>query len=107
MVSQKYYKWSSQPMFNQDTINGTDVYVLTAYFIDPKTICQPGRDAQSLKTVGTGGGLWLQNGTDPIRDTFVAPLVESDVVSTKWAKGACFPTLGKISEIEIIHLISD
>ena len=94
-------------MFNQDTIAGTDVYVLTAYFVDPKTICQAGRNAQALKAQGTGTGLWLQNGTDPIRDTFVAPLLETDVASTKWAKGACFPTMGKTSLIGKTHLISN
>jgi hypothetical protein len=99
MVNQKYYNFTAQPMFNRDTIAGIDVDVLTAYFVDPKTICQAGRNAQTLKTVGTGNGLWLQNGTDPIRDSFVASLAESDVSSTKWVKGACFPTMGKTSSI--------
>ena len=94
-------------MYNRDTINGIDVYVLTAYLVDPKTICQGGRDAQALKAQGTGTGVWLQNGTDPIRDSFAVPLSESDAVSTKWVKGACFPTMGKTSSIATTYLISD
>jgi hypothetical protein len=81
-------------MYNRDTIAGTDVYVLTAYFVDPKTICQSGRDASRLKKDGTGTGLWLQNGTDPIRDSFPTPLHEAETSTTKWVKGACFPTMG-------------
>jgi hypothetical protein len=95
MVTEKYYKFSTQKMYNRDTIAGTDVYVLTAYFVDPKTICQSGRDAARLKKDGTGTGLWLQNGTDPIRDSFPTPLHETETSNTKWVKGACFPSMGK------------
>ena len=95
LITGKYYKFSAVKMFNRDTIAGIDVYVLTAYFVNPRTICQPGRVAQRLTTEGTGTGLWLQNGTDPIRDSFPAPLTEADVTGTKWVKGSCFPTMGK------------
>ena len=82
-------------MFNRDTIAGIDVYVLTAYFVDPSTICTAGRDASRLKKEGTGTGLWLQNGTDPIQNSFQSPVQESDIGSTKWVKGACFPSMGR------------
>ena len=95
MVLPQYYKFSEQAMFNRDTIGGIDVYVLTAYFVDPSTICTTGRDASSLQKEGTGVGLWLQNGTDPIKNSFQSPMQESDVGSTKWVKGACFPSMGK------------
>jgi len=94
MVLKQYYNFPAQKMFNQDTIFGTDVYILTAYFVDPATICKSGRDANHLKTEGTGTGLWLQNGTDPIRDSFHSPLYEKDVSQTKWVKGSCFPSMG-------------
>jgi len=94
IVPGKYYNFSAQKMFNRDTIVGTDVYVLTAYFVDPKTICQSGRDASRLKKEGTGTGLWLQNGTDPIHDSFQSPLYEKEINKTKWVKGACFPSMG-------------
>jgi charged multivesicular body protein 7 len=81
-------------MYNQDTIAGIDVHILTAYFIDPKTICQSDETTnRKLGVVGTG--LWLQNGTDPIRDSFLLPIDQSDADKTKWVKGACFPSMGK------------
>ncbi|CAF5082430.1 unnamed protein product, partial [Rotaria sp. Silwood1] len=64
-------------MFTRDTIVGIDIYVLTAYFVDPRTICQSGRDASHLKHEGTGTGLWLQNGSNPIRDSIEMPLYEN------------------------------
>lgn len=91
----QYYKWTEQKMFNRDTILGTDVYILTAYFIDPKTICQSnGNTIRKLGSVGTG--LWLQNGTDPIRDSFTVPINQSEIHTTKWVQGACFISMGKI-----------
>jgi len=93
-ITDKYYKYSTQKMFNRDTILDKDVYILTAYFVDPSTICSSGRDASSLKEEGTGTGVWLQNGTDPIRDSIHAPLHENEVSDTKWVKGACFPSMG-------------
>ena len=95
MVKQQYYNFPAQKMFNRDTVAGIDAYILTAYFVDPSTICQSGRDASTLKTVGTGSGLWLQNGTDPIRNSAAVPMDESSAVGTRWVKGACFPTMGK------------
>ena len=94
MVTQKYYNFPAQKMFNRDTLAGTDALILTAYFTDPQTICQSGRSADTLETLGVGTGLWLQNGTDPIRDSVAVPLEESGAAGTKWIKGACFPTMG-------------
>jgi hypothetical protein len=94
MATEKYYKFSAQTMFNRAVVGGIEAYVLTAYFVDPKTICQAGRDASRLKVEGTGSGLWLQNGTNPVRDSFAIPMQESGISSTKWVQGACFPTMG-------------
>ncbi|CAF1451014.1 unnamed protein product [Rotaria sordida] len=94
MITEKTFKFLSQRMFNRDNIVGIDVYILTAYFVDPSTICTSGRDATGLKNEGTGTGLWLQNGTNPISDSVQAPLYESGVSATKWTKGACFPSMG-------------
>lgn len=81
-------------MFNEDNIGGVAVYILTAYFVDPKTICsQDG--IPNRKEGATGTGLWLQNGVDPIRDSFTSPLSQSDINSTKWTQGQCFVSMGK------------
>ncbi|CAF4932835.1 unnamed protein product [Rotaria sp. Silwood1] len=94
MITDTYYKYSTQKMFTRDTIAGIDIYVLTAYFVDPRTICQSGRDVSHLKHEGTGTGLWLQNGSNPIRDSIEMPLYENMVNNTKWIKGTCLPTMG-------------
>jgi len=94
LITEKYYKFSEQKMFNRDTIAGTDVYILTAYFVDPKTICQSDDKPNSRPIGTTGTGLWLQNGTDPIQDSFLIPMNQSDVDHTKWVQGACFPSMG-------------
>jgi hypothetical protein len=92
-IATAYYNFTHQPMYNQDTILGTDVYILTAYFFDPKTICQS--NGISNRPVGvTGTGLWLQNGTDPIQNSFLIPINQSDIVSTKWVQGQCFISMG-------------
>ncbi len=95
MITDKHYKFSQQKMFNRDTIGGIDVYILTAYFVDPKTICQSTRDVKQFKKGDIGTGLWLQNGTDPIRDSFTSPIEQSAINATKWVEGACFPSMGK------------
>jgi len=89
----KYYNFTAQKMFNQDTIVGIDVYILTAYFVDPATICQSD-NVPNRKLGETGTGLWLQNGPDPIRDSFHSPKDQSGLNSTKWVQGRCFPTMG-------------
>ena len=81
-------------MYNEDTIRGVDVYILTAYFIDPKTICQAA-DIPTRKLGASGTGLWLQNGTNPIQDSFVVPINQSDIQTTKWTLGHCFVSMGK------------
>jgi hypothetical protein len=96
MITEKYYKFSQQKMFNRDNIAGIDVYILTAYFVDPKTICQSAENTSARVTEFTGTGVWLQNGTDPIQDSFSIPISQSDVNQTKWVQGACFPSMGKI-----------
>jgi charged multivesicular body protein 7 len=95
MVTEQHYKFSQQKMFNRDNISGIDVYILTAYFVDPKTICQSNRDITTFKKGDIGTGLWFQNGTNPIGDSVSTPIQQSDADKTKWVKGSCFPTMGK------------
>ncbi|CAF1473037.1 unnamed protein product, partial [Didymodactylos carnosus] len=83
-----HYAFDKQRMFNRDVINGINAYTLTAYFVNP------GRDEKSLKSDGTGTGLWLQNGANPLTDSMAIPLREENIGSTKWTKGACFPSMG-------------
>lgn len=80
-------------MFNEDNIGGVDVYILTAYFVDPTTICSQD-NIPNRKEGATGTGLWLQNGADPVRDAFSVPLSQGDLNSTKWVQGQCFVSMG-------------
>jgi charged multivesicular body protein 7 len=71
-----------------------DYWTLTAYFVDPSTICTSGRSKEQLKQEGTGNGLWLQSGPDPIKDSVRIPINESEVKQTNWKLGKCFWTMG-------------
>ncbi|CAF1323860.1 unnamed protein product, partial [Didymodactylos carnosus] len=88
LIESGHYAFDKQRMFNRDVINGINAYTLTAYFVNP------GRDEKSLKSDGTGTGLWLQNGANPLTDSMAIPLREENIGSTKWTKGACFPSMG-------------
>jgi len=108
MVS-PYYNWTDQTMYNTDTIGGVDVYILTAYFVDPQTICSS-TDIPNRRLGDTGTGLWLQNGTDPIQNSFTIPLDQNKINETKWTLGHCFYSMGKQqncqSNIVCLHLLS-
>jgi len=94
MARRDLYKFDSVKMFNRDEVAGVNAYILTAYFVDPRTICQSGRDSARLKLDGTGNGLWFQNGSDPIIDSVEVPLHENEINQTKWVQGSCFPSMG-------------
>jgi charged multivesicular body protein 7 len=80
---------------NLHYIDDGDYWTLTAYFVDPSTICSTGRTADQFKADGTGTGLYLQQGPDFIKDSVLIPLTEDDVkTQTKWTFGHCFKTMG-------------
>ena len=60
-------------------------YYLTAYFIDPKTICN------AAKRDGIGNALHLQT-KSTWQETMEVPLTEDKLAQagTKWVKGKCF-----------------
>jgi hypothetical protein len=67
--------------------------VLTAYFVDPSTICT-GRSSSDFNNQGTGTGLWLQNGTNPETMSINIPRKEGDIGTTRWTKGKCTWAMG-------------
>jgi len=79
---------------NTRFVDDGDYWALTTYFVDPNTICGDGRTHDQLKNDGTGTGLWLQYGSDPIKDSIHIPMLESDVKNTDWKFGKCFYTMG-------------
>jgi charged multivesicular body protein 7 len=75
-------------------IDDGDYWTITAYFVDPSTVCNTGRSASELSQ-GTGTGLWLQYGTDAIKSSLNIPLNEDDIKKTNWGHGKCFKTMGQ------------
>lgn len=110
-VNSRIYSFDDQKMYNREMINGVDMYTLTAYFVNPgrlekrhvpinasflATICSVGRTLSRLENEGTGTGLFLQNGSNPVQDTLVIPMWETEVAKSKWTRGSCFKTMGKL-----------
>jgi len=79
---------------NRQFLDDGDYWTITAYFVDPNIICGQGRTPEDLKKEGTGTGLWLQNGPDPIKDSVLIPMNEADLKNTAWTPGKCFKTQG-------------
>ncbi|KAK7110152.1 uncharacterized protein [Littorina saxatilis] len=71
-----------------------DRYTLTAYFVDPTTICKYGRTEDEFNIYGTGTGLYIQNGSDPLTQSIRIPSTQSEISETKWTKGWCFLFMG-------------
>jgi charged multivesicular body protein 7 len=81
-------------MFQSETINGVPHWVLTAYFVDPNTICSSGRDKGALTTnEGTGNRLVFQNGKTP-SSLLKAPRMRPDALSMGYSNNTCFPSMG-------------
>ncbi|XP_078587699.1 uncharacterized protein LOC144868872 [Branchiostoma floridae x Branchiostoma japonicum] len=77
-------------MWNDDG----DMLVITAYFIDPASVCT-GRSDATFTLEGTGVGLYLQNGPNPEADYELIPRDEDNLATTLWTKGGCFYTMGQ------------
>lgn len=93
-LDDKYYKFSSSPYYNLDIVNGIEVYLTTAYFVNPNIICNRGLTQRDLDTEGTGNVLLFQTGPTP-RDLYVAPLTAAAANrTTEWYEDNCFPNMG-------------
>jgi hypothetical protein len=86
------YRFGDQPMFLNESINGVEKLVLTAYFIDPATICTSGRDS-SVADDEIGNGLWFQNGMTP-SDLIEAPLKRTEAAAEGYNNNRCLPLNG-------------
>jgi charged multivesicular body protein 7 len=86
-----------RPLLGSFILEDTDSYSMTVYFVNPSIICTTGRTADDFKNDGTGTGLWLQNGPDPLKNTFVVPALESEMKASYplWGSGKCFWTMGQ------------
>jgi charged multivesicular body protein 7 len=88
-------QFTPYPSLQKYYLDDGDYWTLTAYFVDPSTVCTQGRTADDLKTQGTGNGLWLQFGPNPTTDSVNIPVNEDDIKQSKWGFGKCFYTMGQ------------
>lgn len=88
------YPQPPAPVANHQYVEDGDHWTLTAYFVDPSIICGSGRSDDDFVKQGTGVGLWLQMGPNPVKDSVKIPSTEKEVQQTKWKLGHCFVTMG-------------
>ncbi|GFQ91745.1 uncharacterized protein TNCT_337941 [Trichonephila clavata] len=89
------FSFERSSVYQLDKILGEEeVYFLTTYFVNPDIICNDGRTKEQYEEEGIGTGLWIQNGSHPIRDSKEVALYEKDLERTEWVKGGCFRTMG-------------
>jgi len=86
-------KYGEVNMYANQTFADKEYFVLTAYFVNPSTICTTGRSDDSLVTGGTGSGLWIQNGDSVIQVPQTRPEGD-DAVTSGWTQNNCFPAMG-------------
>lgn len=72
----------------------SNVLKFVIYLWIPGIICSRGRSREQYLQDGTGTGLYLQNGSNPIEDSREVPLYEKDVEGAGWVKGQCFTSMG-------------
>ena len=71
------------PWFSED-----DMYVITAYFTNPRHICSGSRPNSEY----LGDQLYLQTGLGEVRKIYFK---EEDLAGTNWVRGGCFPAMGE------------
>ena len=71
-----------------------NMYVITAYFVDPTTICSGTRPSSDYM----GDRLLLQTGSSPDKHVAV-PFKEEDLAGSKWVKGKCFYGMGEYRKL--------
>lgn len=61
------------------------------------TLCD-GRTIEQFDNEGTGVGLWIQNGTDPVEDSVRMPETQDEANRSAWTEGSCFITMGTMCD---------
>lgn len=72
--------------------------VLIATILHPEKICTTGRDESELISVGTGEGVWIQDG--PIAGNYLMiPDLREDALASGWSNNNCFGGMGTKSKV--------
>jgi charged multivesicular body protein 7 len=82
-------------VLNDTTVDPMGVYTLTAYFVEPTTICSTGRNSSQFKMDGTGTDLYIQTGMDPKKNFTKIPEDQDDIKETLWGHGKCYYQMGQ------------
>ncbi|OXA47255.1 hypothetical protein Fcan01_18035 [Folsomia candida] len=89
------FRYDLIPMFRDEIIGGKWYTVLTAYFVNPASICSTGRNETSLHSQGTGTGLYFQNGATPHPSNLVnVPTYRPDAAKEGYTNCECLEGMG-------------
>jgi len=93
-VDDKYYPYSTTPVYQAADWFGEPAYFTTAYFVDPEIICNGGRSPSDFATHGTGDRLIFQTGATP-DSLVVLPLTQEEAdANPDWYDHKCFVGMG-------------
>ncbi|XP_046542604.1 uncharacterized protein LOC124252952 [Haliotis rubra] len=81
-------------LLNEPFVEYNGKQYITAYFVEPSSLCSTGRTAKQFAMEGTGTDLWIQTNTSP-NDSHRVPRQESGLSGTLWTKGRCYTTMGQ------------
>ena len=90
------FSFDSSIWYRADVLlNNDQVYLTTAYFVDPGLICGSGRSQEQFEVEGTGNRLVFQNGP-AIADLLSAPMdLDAADKDPIWFKHFCFLNMGR------------
>ena len=71
------FDFAASKWYRSDNILGEEVWLTTAYFVEPSSICGSGRTQSDFDNEGTGNRLIFQKGPN-FQDVLVAPLTVDD-----------------------------
>jgi len=87
------FRFDQVSHFNNATFDDNEYFVLTAYMVDPEIICTTGRDESELITVGTGEGVWIQDGPS-VGNYLQIPDLREEALTSGWSNNNCFGGMG-------------
>lgn len=95
-------QYSRVPMINKVELGGRQFYVVTAYFMQPDSICTHGRSKSEMRREGTATGLWFQNGPKPT-ELVRAPTVRREAIQQGWTDNPCLSKMGFHNFFQFSH----
>lgn len=91
-LTQDMYDYEASPWYVLDVIDGQEVYLATAWFVEESVVCT-GRSSAEFDDQGTGYILNLQKGETPA-EFETAPMSVAEAEGTDWYLHYCFVNMG-------------